>query len=81
MPSSTITSKGQVTVPKRVRDFLTVRTGDRLDFIIEDNERVVIRPGTASVEDLKGALHRKGRRAITLEEMEEAIAERHRIRR
>ena len=41
--SSTISSKGQVTVPQDIRKRLGVSAGDRIDFII-DGDRTVIRP-------------------------------------
>jgi antitoxin PrlF len=41
--SSTISSKGQVTVPQEIRNRLGLATGDRVDFVIE-GERTVIRP-------------------------------------
>jgi len=78
MPSTTLTSKGQVTIPKPVRDFLRVKPGDRLDFVISDDGRVFVRPGTARAEDLKGLLYRPGRRAVSLVEMDAAIRHRHR---
>ena len=81
MASRTITSKGQVTVPKRIRDFLRVKPGDPIDFVIEDGGRVVVRPSTIDVRDLKGMLKRTGRRAVSLEEMEAAIARHHAKRR
>lgn len=80
MPSTTVTSKGQVTIPKRVREFLGVKPGDRLDFVIEDDGRVLVRAGTISARDLKGILRRRGRRPISLEEMEAAIVRHHRSR-
>jgi len=39
----TITSKGQVTVPKRIRETLGLRPGSQVDFLVED-DRVVLRP-------------------------------------
>jgi AbrB family looped-hinge helix DNA binding protein len=78
MPMTTLTSKGQVTIPKPVRDFLRVKPGDRLDFVIEDDGRVLVRPGTARAEELKGLLRRPGRRPVTLGEMQAAITRRHR---
>jgi antitoxin PrlF len=73
MRSSTITSKGQVTIPKRIRDFLKVKAGDQLDFVIADDGRVLVRPCTSGVDELEGLLHRPGRRPVTLAEMEAAI--------
>jgi AbrB family looped-hinge helix DNA binding protein len=44
--SSTISSKGQVTVPQEIRHRLGLRTGDRVEFVVEEN-RTVIRPARA----------------------------------
>lgn len=74
MPSATLTSKGQVTVPKSIRRALRVEAGDRLDFIVEDEGRVVVCAGVSDVKDLRGLLHRGGRRAVSIEEMSAAIA-------
>lgn len=41
--SSSISSKGQVTVPQEIRKRLGVRPGDRIDFVVE-GDRTVIRP-------------------------------------
>ncbi len=43
MPSSTISSKGQVTIPLEIRQRLGVREGDRVEFVVE-NGRTFIRP-------------------------------------
>lgn len=40
--STTVTSKGQVTIPKRVRDLLGIRPGSRLDFQRADDGRIVL---------------------------------------
>ena len=74
MPSATVTSKGQVTIPKSIRRALRVAEGDRLDFVVEQEGRVVVRVGAADVSDLKGLLHRPGRRAVSVEAMNAAIA-------
>ena len=78
MATTTVTSKGQVTIPKPVRDFLRVKPGDRLDFVIQDDGRVLVRAGTISARDLKGILRRRGRRSVTLDAMEAAIVRHHR---
>ena len=70
---ATLTSKGQVTIPKAVRDALKLRTGDRLDFRVADDGAVTLVPVTRPVAALKGMLP-KPRRAVTLTEMDAAIA-------
>ena len=70
--ASTITSKGQVTIPKPVRDTLKLRTGDRLDFVVEPDGTVRIIPVTASIKDLKG-LAPKPKRKLSLEDMDNAV--------
>jgi AbrB family looped-hinge helix DNA binding protein len=76
LPTTTLTSKGQVTIPKSVREFLRVKPGDRLDFVISDDGLVFVRPGTGRAEDLRGLLHRPGRRPVSLVEMDAAIRQR-----
>jgi AbrB family looped-hinge helix DNA binding protein len=76
MPSASLTSKGQVTIPKLIRERLKVKTGDRLDFVIE-GEQVVLRPGTRDLRSLRGILHRAGRKPISLEAMDAAITRFH----
>jgi antitoxin PrlF len=78
MPTTTLTSKGQVTIPKPVREFLRVKPGDRLDFVIGEDGRVFVRPGTGRAEDLRGLLHRPGRQPVSLVAMDAAIRQRHR---
>ena len=77
MPSSTITSKGQITLPKEIREHLHVATGDRLDFIVAEDGKVMVQPAHSRLEDLRGILHRKGRAAVSIEEMNAAIARVH----
>ena len=80
MPEATLTTKGQVTVPKAVRDHLKLETGARLDFVIQDDGTVVVKPVTRHVRELAGLLHRPGRRPVSVREMDEAIGA-HLIRR
>ncbi len=76
MPSATVTSKGQITLPKKVRDVLRLEPGDRLDFLIQEDGRVLLQPATVDATELKAILHRKGMRTVSVEEMEAAIAKR-----
>ena len=80
MPEATLTTKGQVTIPKVVRDHLRLDTGARVDFVIEDDGSVVLKPATRHVRELAGALHRPGRPPITVDQMHEAIGTRMRKR-
>jgi len=73
MPTATLTSKGQLTLPRRVREHLRVRTGDTVDFVIDAGGEVHVRAGDVDVADLKGLLRRPGSRAVTLGEMDAAI--------
>lgn len=72
MSRSTLTSKGQTTIPLAVRDFLGLRTGDRLEFVIRDDGEVMLKAAKISVKDLAGILPRP-QHAATLEGMQEAI--------
>jgi AbrB family looped-hinge helix DNA binding protein len=75
MTSATITRKGQVTIPKEIRDYLKLETGSKVDFVIDENGEVKVIPLNVPVEALSGILHRPGMKAATLEEMEVAIRE------
>jgi AbrB family looped-hinge helix DNA binding protein len=74
MPSSTITSKGQTTIPGAIRRHLKLKAGDRLDFIVERDGRVVLIPATVHVSELRGLLSPAPRR-LTVKQMDEAIRE------
>jgi antitoxin PrlF len=69
---ATITSKGQVTLPKEVRECLRVRKGDKVRFVVEDKARIAVTRAEHSIRDLFGILG-KPRRSATLEEMDEAV--------
>jgi AbrB family looped-hinge helix DNA binding protein len=73
VPTSTITSKGQVTIPRAVRQRLNWRAGDRLDFTVDASGRVIVELAAGDVRELRGLLHRPGRKPVSVEEMNEAI--------
>jgi AbrB family looped-hinge helix DNA binding protein len=75
MPITTITTKGQVTIPKEIRDYLNIDTGSKVDFVIDENGIVTLIPLNVPVQSLSGTLHRPGMKTATLEEMEIAIKE------
>lgn len=70
----TINSRGQVTLPKPIRDRLGLKAGDRIAFTIEDDGRLVVTPLTGSVMDLAGMLPRPAA-PLTQAEIDRVIAE------
>ncbi len=75
MPTATITSKGQTTIPKEIRDALGLHTGDKIDFVVDpDGKKATVLPVTLDARNLRGILKPKRKRRVTLEEMEAAIA-------
>ncbi len=70
---SAITSKGQTTIPKAIRDHLGLRPGDRVKFFVQADGRVLLLP-RISVTAMRGMLKHSAK-PVTLEEMDEAIAQ------
>jgi len=74
MPAATLTSKGQLVVPKSIRELMGLHPGDRLDFVVLDDGSVLMRPATEDVSRLKGLLRRPGRAPVRVEEMNRIIS-------
>ena len=72
---STITSKGQITLPKALRDRLHLQAGDRVQFLLLEDGRIELVAVTSPVTRLKGMLPPPPQ-PVTLEEMEAAIRRR-----
>ncbi len=72
MATATITSKGQVTLPKEVRKHLQVGEGDRIDFVIDEKGKVGVVPLKRSWRDLAGIVPYSGDRPWTIEELDRA---------
>lgn len=70
-----LSSKGQITLPKPLRERLHLNTGDRVEFLLGDDGRVELVPTSASVKRLKGMVPVPAK-AVTLEQMDVAIAAR-----
>lgn len=73
MATATITSKGQLTVPKAVREALGIGPGDRVDFVRMADGNFAVLPATKSVKTLKGIIP-KPKKPVSLEDMDAAIA-------
>jgi AbrB family looped-hinge helix DNA binding protein len=76
VPTATMTTKGQLTLPKAIRDRLRVRAGDRVDFIVQDDGTVIVRAATGDVRQLKGLLHRKGIKPLSVQQLNALIRRR-----
>jgi antitoxin PrlF len=74
MPTATITSKGQITIPKAVRELLGLEPGDRVAFRVVDNAAVV-EPETVDLKELFGVL-RPQVKGVGVGDMEAALARR-----
>jgi len=73
MPTATLTSKGQMTIPQEIRDKLELKPGDRVELNVLPDGRVLMTP-TVPLASLAGILP-KPKRAYTVEDMNTAIVE------
>jgi AbrB family looped-hinge helix DNA binding protein len=75
MKSATITTKGQITIPKEIRDYLKLEIGSKIGFVIDENGTVKVIPLNLPVTALSGMLRRPLLAAATIEDMESAISQ------
>lgn len=75
MAESTITSKGQTTIPIEIRRRLKLKPGDRIEFFVQPDGKVVLIPRNLDIRALKGMLGPAPRR-VSIEEMNAAIRKR-----
>jgi len=66
---STLTSKGQTTVPKAIRESLRLKPGDRITFTPMPDGTVLMRVKNKSIMSLAGSLRRRGRKALPVEQL------------
>jgi antitoxin PrlF len=72
MPHSTVTRKGQTTIPWQIREALRIKPGDTLEYVVQgDHATIRVHPGTRS---LKGALARKKGKGMSFAEIRAAAA-------
>ena len=72
----TITTKGQVTIPKKIRELLNLKSGDKIEIVSTEKGEAIIRPVSKKVDDVFCKLYDPNRKMITVEDMDEAIKER-----
>jgi len=75
MPVSTLTSKGQTTIPGEIRRHLKLKPGDRIEFVVEKDGKVRLVPANIDIATLKGILGPPPRR-LSLDEMDAVIRKR-----
>lgn len=68
-----VTSKGQLTLPKNIRERLGLSVGSRLDFQVDERGWLLARPVTNTALGLAGLLRRPGQKAMSLEAMADAV--------
>jgi antitoxin PrlF len=66
---TTMTTKGQVTVPREIRDRLGLKSGDKMAFTMLSDGTVVMRPKTRRLADLAGSLSRPGQPKVATKDM------------
>ncbi len=74
MPIATLTSKGQITVPKEIRDQLKLEPGSRINFVVDRKGKVTLKPLNYDFESIRGIVKSRRKHPPTIEEMNEAIA-------
>jgi len=73
--TATVTSKGQITIPKEVRDALGLESGDRVEFVASAPGVYEILAASKDVRELKGMIARP-RKPVAVEDMRKAVARR-----
>lgn len=68
-----LNDRGQTTIPKAVRDALGLKKGDKIRYFLIGNDVRITK--VRSIKGLEGILAKHGQKALTLEEMDDAIAE------
>lgn len=81
MVTATMTSKGQITIPKTVRESLHLHSGDKIAFVMQGLTEAVLKPVTKTVDQVFGRLHQRGQASKTVAEMDQAVARRMRGKR
>jgi antitoxin PrlF len=77
MPTAMLTSKGQTTIPREVREFLKLKPGDRLEFKLNpDGKTVILQAANLHISTLRGILKQEGMKPYNPEERKFALRKR-----
>lgn len=77
MALATLTTKGQVTIPKEVRESLHLHSGDKIEILVNECGEAVIRPICQKVDDVFCKLKNINQKTLSVEDMDQAIKKRH----
>ncbi len=73
MVTASLTSKGQITIPKSIRESLRVSTGDKISFVLSEDGEVILRPLSKKATEVFGLLARSDKKAVSIDEMNEQV--------
>ena len=77
MPTATLTSKGQTTIPREIRNFLNLKPGDKLEFKLNpDNKTVLLKAANIHIASLRGILKTEGMKPYDPDERVIAVRKR-----
>ena len=72
MSTATVTSKGQITIPKEIRSIFGLEAGDKVDFVARESGEVSFIPVKNNITSLKGIVA-KPKNPISIEDMKATI--------
>lgn len=75
MVASILTTKGQTTIPLKIRSYLGLHSGDKIEFLIDKEGKVIIMPLSLDASILKGSLPKPAKK-VSVEDMRRVIAKR-----
>ncbi len=76
MSIGTLTSKGQITIPKEIRDQVKLKPGQRVWFDVDTRGRLILTPRNQDINSIIGILKSPHRKPVTVRQMNEAVRQR-----
>jgi AbrB family looped-hinge helix DNA binding protein len=80
LPSEAGQLNGQITMPKAIRQALGVQPGSKIEFYMNENKEIIVRPISRNVDAVFGKLYRPGRKPVSVEATDDAIKEKMKAR-